>query len=47
MVRETRCPGMRVDGRAPAGVLCEGLLYLYECMDALGQSRVAPVGLVV
>ena len=32
-------------GRTPAGVLCEGLLC--ECMDALGQSRVAPVGLIV
>ena len=32
-------------GRTPAGVLCAGLLC--ECMDALGQSRVASVGLVV
>ena len=31
--------------RAPAGVLCEGLLC--ECMDVLGQSRVAPVRLSV
>ena len=31
-MRETRCPGMRaVDGRTPAGVLCEGCCVSAGC----------------